>query len=128
MSLLLCVLRYVAKEQAPPTVTDPMAPLCAELEAQRKQFDLIMKQNADLLTATKNGLSGGSGGGGGGGGGGSGRNGGRGGGCSGSGRKPSLTALCPNCNKMMTHKLEDCYSLEANKSKIPHWYKPRKNK
>ena len=27
---------------------------------------------------------------------------------------------------MVTHKLEDCYSLEANKSKIPHWDKPCK--
>ncbi len=37
--------------------------------------------------------------------------------------KRSPMALCPNCNKMVTHKLEDCYSLEANKSKIPLWYK-----
>ena len=105
-------------------VTDLTAPLHAELEAQRKQFDLIVKQNADLLTAmVKNDVSGGSGGGGGGGG-----NGGRGGGRGGGERKRSLTALYPNCNKMVTHKPEDCYSLKASKSKIPHWYKPRKTK
>jgi hypothetical protein len=86
-----------------------------------------MKQNANLLRAMiKNGISsvGGSGGVGGGGGGGDGGDGGRGGGRGGGGRKRSPTALCPNCNKMVTHKPEDCYSLEANKLKIPHWYKP----
>jgi hypothetical protein len=82
-----------------------------------------MKQNANLLTAmAKNGVSGGGGGSSGGGDGSSG--GGRGSG----GLKRSLTALCPNCNKMVTHKPEDCYSREANKSKIHHWYKPRKTK
>ena len=66
--------KYVTKEQALAAVTDPMAPLRAELEAQCKQFDLIMKQNADLLTAmAKNSVSGGGGGDGG-------RGGGRGGG------------------------------------------------
>ena len=78
-----------------------------------------MKQNADLLTAmAKNGVSGG----------GSGGNGGKVSGHGGGGQKRSPMALCPNCNKMVTHKPEDCYSLEANKSKIPHWYKPRKTK
>ena len=76
---------YVAKEQAPAAVTDPTTPLCTELKAQcNKQFDLIMKQNADLLTAmAKNGIIGGGGGGGSGGCNGSG--GGGGGGCSGGG-------------------------------------------
>ncbi len=78
-----------------------------------------MKQNANLLTAmAKNGVRGGVSGGGG--------DGGRGGGCGGGRQKRSPTALFPNCNKMVTHKPEDCYSLKANKSKIPHWYKPRK--
>ena len=55
--------KYVPKEQAPAAVTEPTAPLCTELEAQRKQFNLIMKQNADLLTAmAKSGISGGGGG------------------------------------------------------------------
>jgi hypothetical protein len=113
---------YVAKEQAPAAVTDPTATLRAELKAQRKQFDLIMKQNAKLLTAmAKNGVSGGGGGG-------SGGNGGKSGGHGGGGRNCSPTALCPNCNKMVTHKPEDCYSLEANKLKSPHWYKPCKTK
>ena len=84
-----------------------------------------MKENANLLTTiAKNGVSGSGGGGGG-----SGcSNSSRGGGPGGDGRKHSLTALCPNCNKMVTHKPEDCYSLEANKSKIPLWYKPCKTK
>jgi hypothetical protein len=108
---------YVAKEQALAAVTDPTAPLRAELEAQSKQFDCIMKQNADLLMAmAKNDISGGNGGGGGGNG--------KGDGCGGGGQKRSPTALCPNCNKMVTHKPEDCYSLETLKLKIPHWYKP----
>ena len=82
-----------------------------------------MKQNANLLMAmATNSVIGGGGGGD------SGRNGGRGGGCGGGGQKRSLTALCPNCNKMVTHKPEDCYSLKANKLKIPHWYKPCKTK
>ena len=34
---------YVAREHAPAAVTDPTALLHAELEAQRKQFNLIMK-------------------------------------------------------------------------------------
>ncbi len=73
--------KYVAKERAPATVTDPTASLRAELEAQRKQFNLIMKQNADLLTAmAKNRVSGGGGSGGGGGGGNGGRGVSRGGG------------------------------------------------
>jgi uncharacterized membrane protein YgcG len=113
--------KYVARDCAPAGVTDPTALIRAELKAQCKQFKLVMKQNAKLLTAmAKNGgIGGGSGGGGGGGGGG---NGGR----SGGGQKRSLIALCPNCNNMVTHKPEDCYSLEANKSKNPAWYTPRK--
>ena len=93
--------------------------LRVELKAKCKQFDLIVKQNANLLTAMAK-----TGGGGGGGGGGGSRGGGSRGG--GDGQKQSPTALCPNCNKMVTHKPEDCYSLEANKSKIPAWFKPHK--
>ena len=82
---------YVARERALAVVTNPAALLCAELQAQRKQFDLIMKQNADLLTAmAKN--RGGGGGGGRGGGSGSGSR----GCCSGGGCKCSPMALCPN--------------------------------
>ncbi len=67
----------IAPEPNTPIAPDPMAMLRAELNAQRKQFELIMKQNSDLLTnMAQNG--GGNGGGGGGvgdneGGGGSGR-------------------------------------------------------
>ena len=88
--------KYVVKEQAPAAVTDPTAPLRMEIKAQRKQFDLIMKQNADFLTAmAKSGVSGGGGSRSGGGD----SNGGRGGGRGGGKRKRSPTALCPNCNK-----------------------------
>jgi hypothetical protein len=53
---------YVAKEQAPAMVTDPTALLRAELEAQHKQFNLIMKQNTDLIRAmAKSSVSGGGG-------------------------------------------------------------------
>ncbi len=118
--------KYVARERAPAAVTNPMALLRAELEAQRKQFNLIMKQNADLLMAMANNSGGSDGGddgdGGSGGVGGNGEDSGHGSG----GQKCFPTALCPNFNKMATHKSEDCYSLEANKSKIPHWYKPLK--
>ncbi len=67
---------HVAKERAPtPDKLDPADLLRTELEAQRKQFDLIMKQNSALLAAIAkengSGISGGGGGGGGRGGGGS---------------------------------------------------------
>jgi uncharacterized membrane protein YgcG len=59
---------YVAKEHAPtPDKPDPADLLCMELKAQRKQFDLIMKQNSTLLAAMAKGNGGGGGGGGGGG-------------------------------------------------------------
>ncbi len=62
-----------------PIAPDPMVMLHAELNAQQKQFKLIMKQNLDLLTnMAQNG--GGNGGGSGGGGGGGGDNKGGGGG------------------------------------------------
>ncbi len=75
-----------------------------ELDAQRKQFDLIMKQHSALLAvmAKGNGSSGGSGGGGSGGGGGGGGGGGSGGG--GNRRcNRGTNAICPNCNKLVVH-------------------------
>jgi hypothetical protein len=69
---------YIAKERTPTLdKPDPADLLCTELNAQCKQFDLIMKQSSALLIAMAKGNSGGSGGGGdsgggGGGGGGSG--------------------------------------------------------
>jgi uncharacterized membrane protein YgcG len=72
---------YVAKERAPTlNKPDPADLLRMELDAQRKQFDLIMKQNSALLAAMAKGNSGGSGVGGGGSGGSGGGSGGSGGG------------------------------------------------
>jgi hypothetical protein len=48
--LLAAACEYVTKVPNTPIAPDPMAMLRAELEAQRKQFKLIMKQNSDLLT------------------------------------------------------------------------------
>jgi hypothetical protein len=66
---LLAVAReYVTKVPNTPIAPDLMAMLRPELDAQQKQFELIMKQNLDLLTnMAQNG--GGNGGGGGDGGG-----------------------------------------------------------
>jgi hypothetical protein len=41
---------YVTKVPNTPIAPDPMPILRAELDAQQKQFELIMKQNLDLLT------------------------------------------------------------------------------
>jgi hypothetical protein len=70
--LLAAAREHVAKKRAPtPDKPDPAYLLCTELEAQHKQFDLIMKQNSNLLVdmAKGNGSGGGDGGGGGSGGG-----------------------------------------------------------
>jgi hypothetical protein len=48
---------------ATPGKADPLAILCQELDACNKQFDVLMKQNASLLTARSKG-DGGSGNGG----------------------------------------------------------------
>jgi hypothetical protein len=96
-----------------------MAMLCAELDAQQKQFELIMKQNSDLLTnmARNSGGNGSSGGGGGGGD----NKGGSGGGQRrrGSGQQNKDAKICPHCGKMALHAPADCFSLEANKDKKP---------
>jgi hypothetical protein len=94
-----------------------------ELDAQRKQFSLIMKQNSALLVAMAKGNGRGDGGGSGGGGGGKGGRG-RGGGSR--HRNCGTKAMCPNCNKMVVHTAANCFMLPANKDKIPSWYKPPK--
>ncbi len=116
--LLVAAQEYVAKERAPtPDKPDPAALLCTELDAQCKQFDLIMKQNSTFLVAmAKDNGGGGSGGGGGGSGGGGGNR------CQYHGTK----AMCPNCNKLVVHAAADCFTFPANKDKIPTWYKPPK--
>jgi hypothetical protein len=120
---LAAALEYVAKERTPtPDKPDPAALLCMELDAQRKQFDLIMKQNSALLAAMAKGNGGGGGGGSGSSGGG--RGGGGGGGGSNRRRDQGTKAMCPNCNKLVIHAAADCFTLLANKDKIPTWYKP----
>jgi hypothetical protein len=72
---LLAVAReYVTKVPNIPIAPDLIVMLCAELNAQRKQFELIMKQISDLLTNMAQNGGGNGGGGGGGGSGGSGDN------------------------------------------------------
>jgi hypothetical protein len=94
---------------APTPVVDPMATLHLKIEAQRKQFDLILKQNLDLVAAfakasATTGLS------------------------SGTtpksrhtGRKRSRAQLkeCPSCKKIGIHKPADCFSLAASADKCP---------
>jgi hypothetical protein len=94
-----------------------------ELDAQRKKFDLIMKQNSTLLAAMAKGNGGGSGVSGGG------SDGGGGGGSGGSGnrcRDQATKEIFPNCNKLVVHAVVNCFTLPANKDKIPTWYKPPK--
>jgi hypothetical protein len=68
-ALLAAAREYVTKERAStPDKPDPAALLHMELNTQRKQFDLIMKQNSVLLAAMAKGNGGGDGGSGGGGG------------------------------------------------------------
>jgi hypothetical protein len=119
---LVAACEYVTKVPNNPIAPDPMAMLHAELNAQRKQFELIMKQNLDLLTNMAQ--NGGGNGGGGGGGGGSGGGDNKGGGGSGQrrqggGQRNKDAKICPHCGKMVLHAPADCFSLEANKGKKP---------
>jgi hypothetical protein len=90
-----------------------------ELDAQQKQFDLIMKQNSALLVAMTKGSGGGGG-----------SSGGSGGGSGGGGgnrrRDRGTKAMCPNCNKLVVHAAADCFMIPANKDKILTGYKPPK--
>ncbi len=98
---------------APTPVVDPMTTLRLDMDAQRKQFELLLKQNLDLLAAfTKASASPNPG--------------------SVATPKPRCTGCkrsrahlkeCPNCKKMCTHKPDDCYSLAANADKRPTNYK-----
>ncbi len=111
---------YVAKECTPTLdKPDPADLLCMEFDAQRKQFDLIMKQNSTFLAAMAKGNGGG---------GGDGSSGGSGGGGGGGNRRRdrSTKAVCPNCNKLVVHVAADFFTLPANKDKIPTWYNPPK--
>jgi hypothetical protein len=90
-------------------VFDPMTTLRLDMDAQCKQFELLLKQNSDLVApfvkASANPNPG-----------------------SGATPKPRRTSCkrlrahlkeCPNCKKMSTHKPDDCYSLAANADKRP---------
>jgi hypothetical protein len=70
--------------------------------------------------------NGGRGGGGGGGSSGGGGSGGSGGGGGNRCRDQGTKAMCPNCNKLVIHVAADCFTLPANKDKIPTWYQPPK--
>jgi hypothetical protein len=98
---------------APTPVVDPITTLHLDMDAQCKQFELLLKQNLDLVaafakaSASPNPNSGAT-------------------------PKPRRTGCerlrahlkeCPNCKKMCTHKPDDCYSLAANADKRPTNYK-----
>ncbi len=100
---------------APAPVVDPMATLHLKMEAQSKQFDLLLKQNLDRVAAfTKASATTNLG--------------------SGTTPKSRHTGCkhlwaqlkeCPNCKKMCTHKPADCFSLAANGNKHPtNWKVP----
>ena len=93
----------------PSTVFDPLATLRTDMDAQRKQFEALLKQNADLVATIAKTASAGNGG----------------------GTAPARTGRtgrhrpranlkeCPNCKKMCTHEAADCFSLPTNADKRP---------
>ncbi len=92
-----------------------------------ENFHRTHEANSALLAAMAKGNGGGGGGGGGSGGSGGGGGGdGSGGGGSNRRRDQGTKAMCPNCNKLVVHAAADCFTLPANKDKIPTWYKPPK--
>ena len=101
---------YVAKPHAAPApnINDPFASLRADMDAQRKQFDALLQQNADLVAAiakttllagtTNNNRSG----------------------RTGRTRTPRLNLKeCPHCKKMYMHDPADCFQLASNADKRP---------
>jgi hypothetical protein len=96
-------------------VVNPMANLHLKMEAQHKQFNLLLKQNLGLaaaftkVSATTNPGSGTAP---------KSRR---------TGRKCMRAQLkeCPNCKKMCTYKPANCFSLAANADKRPtNWKVP----
>jgi hypothetical protein len=98
---------------APTPVVDPMTTLRLDMDAQRKQIKLLLKQNLDLIAAFAKASASSN---------------------PGSGdipksrrtgckRSQAYLKECPNCKKMCTHKPDDCYSLAANADKCPTNYK-----
>jgi hypothetical protein len=94
-------------------VVNPMTTLHLEMDAQGKQYKLLLKQNLELVIAfAKTNASPNPG--------------------SGATPKPRRTGCkrlwahlkeCPNCKKMCTHKPDECYSLAANADKPPTNYR-----
>jgi hypothetical protein len=136
------VTKDMAARAAAPPANEQLTFLCNDLNAQHKQFELVMEQNSKLLAALSKGGggNGGCGGGSSGGGknnggvannGGGARKGGSGGGGGsrggGSGRNSTFREkkLCPNCNKWVVHFPAECFSLEANKNKCPTGWKAK---
>jgi hypothetical protein len=98
---------------SPTPVVNPLTTLCLDMDTQHKQFELLLKQNLDLVAVfAKANASPNPG--------------------SGATPKPRRTGRkclrahlkeCPNCKKMCTCKLDDCYSLAANADKRPTNYR-----
>jgi hypothetical protein len=143
---LVVAQEYVTKDMAAhaaaPPANEQLTLLRNNLDAQRKQFELVMEQNSKLLAALSKGGrgDGGRGGGSSGGGknnggvannGGSARKGGSGGGGGGHGGGSGGNStfrekkLFPNCNKWVVHFPAECFSLEANKNKCPAGWKAK---
>jgi hypothetical protein len=84
------------------------------MEAQRKQFDILMKQNLELVSAIAKSNVAPTG--------------------NGTGSTPAQSGRpracnsanlkeCPNCKRMCRHNPADCFSLEANAAKRPTGWK-----
>jgi hypothetical protein len=138
----LAAARKYVEKAAPPPANEQLALLRNNLDAQCKQFKLVMEQNSKLLVALSK-VGGGGGGRGGrdsgggknngsvtnnGGGACKGGSGNSGGGCSGSSGGNSTfreKKLCPNCNKWVVHFPVEFFSLGANKNKCPAGWKAK---
>jgi hypothetical protein len=94
---------------APTPVINPMATLHLDIDKHCKQFELLLKQNVDLIaafakaSASTNPSSGATP---------TPR-------CTGCKQLQAHLKECPDCKKICTHKLADCYSLVANADKRP---------
>ncbi len=136
------VTKDMAARAAPPPANEQSTLLRNDLDAQRKQSELVTERNSKLLAALSKGGRGsgdcgssGSGGGENNGGvannGGGARKGGSGGGSDGHGGGDGGNStfrekkLCPNCNKWVVHFPAECFSLEANKNKRPAGWKAK---
>jgi hypothetical protein len=137
---LVAARKYVAKDTAaraaPPPVNEQLTLCCNNLDAQCKQFEMVMEQKSKLLAALSKGGGGGRGRGGGGSsgsenddcvanngcgarkGGSGGGGGGRGGGGSGNSTFREKK-LCPNCNKWVVHFPAEFSPWKQTKTNAP---------